>query len=131
MNNAITAEPSFDNMAAINDFVRGKIDDFAVGKASEAKICVAVDEILSNIIKFSGASFVTVECEKKDNIIYLKFTDDGTFFNPLAYDQVNINLPLEKRKIGGLGIFMVKNSMDYVHYEYVDKKNIFIIGMNT
>ncbi|MBR4375671.1 MAG: ATP-binding protein, partial [Spirochaetia bacterium] len=49
-------------------------------------------------------------------------------FNPLAKADPDVTLSAEERKIGGLGIFMVKKSMDSVEYEYRDGKNILTIS---
>ena len=53
--------------------------------------------------------------------------DSGKKFDPLAKEDPDISLPVEERQIGGLGIFMVKKSMDKVMYEYKDNKNILTI----
>ena len=55
------------------------------------------------------------------------FEDSGKKFDPLAKEDPDISLPVEERQIGGLGIFMVKKSMDKVTYEYKDGKNILTI----
>ncbi|MBR4437044.1 MAG: ATP-binding protein, partial [Spirochaetales bacterium] len=54
--------------------------------------------------------------------------DDGEAFDPLAKSDPDIDLSAEERQIGGLGIFMVKKSMDSVEYEYRDGKNILTIS---
>ncbi len=129
MSNAITVKPTFENIAETRDFVQGKFEDLNVQKSLQIKLFIALDEILSNIVKFSGATFAAVECDIKENIVYLKFTDDGICFNPLESAEVDTAAPLEEREIGGLGIFMVKNSMDYMDYEYADNKNVLTLGL--
>lgn len=131
MCNIITVKPLLDNMTDIRAFFMDRFDDFSVNSSERSKLYIAIDEIVSNIIKFSGASFITMECNKKNDIVYLKFIDDGKFFNPLAFKNVDTSLPLNERKIGGLGIFIVKNSMDYTHYEYSDNNNILTIGLKV
>ena len=55
--------------------------------------------------------------------IRVTLSDSGIPFNPLKKDDPDVSLPAEKRRIGGLGIFMGKKSMDYMYYEYKDGKN--------
>ena len=57
----------------------------------------------------------------------IQFLDNGTPFNPLAKEDADITLSAEERKIGGLGILMVKKSMDAVDYTYEGGKNILTI----
>ena len=57
----------------------------------------------------------------------ITFIDSGMKYDPLAKPDPDITLSAEERQIGGLGIFMVKKSMDDVRYEYRDGKNIFTI----
>ena len=50
-------------------------------------------------------------------------SDSGTPFDPLQKEDPDVTLPAQERRIGGLGIFMVKKSMDHMYYEYKDGKN--------
>ena len=56
--------------------------------------------------------------------IKLVFKDRGIPYNPLAKEDPDITLSAEKRGIGGLGIFMVKNTMDHMEYKYSNGQNI-------
>ena len=86
-----------------------------------------MNEIYSNIRLYSGATKATVECSVDDSLIMLVFTDDGRPYNPLEQDDPDITLSAEEREIGGLGIFMVKKTMDEVTYEYSEGWNRLII----
>ncbi|MDD3340488.1 MAG: ATP-binding protein, partial [Lachnospiraceae bacterium] len=54
----------------------------------------------------------------------ITFIDRGIPYNPLARKDPDVTLSAEDRKIGGLGIYMVKKSMDAISYEYVNGQNI-------
>jgi anti-sigma regulatory factor (Ser/Thr protein kinase) len=54
----------------------------------------------------------------------ITFIDNGIPYDPLAKADPDVTLSAEERQIGGLGIFMVKKSMDDVKYEYLDGHNI-------
>lgn len=88
------------------------------------QVNVAVDEVLSNIIRYSGATSVTLGCSLVDGKAVLCFSDDGRFYDPTAKPDPDITLSAEERDIGGLGIFMVKKTMDSVTYEYKDGRNV-------
>ena len=62
--------------------------------------------------------------------VVITFIDGGTPYNPLEKEDPDITLSAEEREIGGLGIFMVKKSMDSIDYEYKDGQNILRITKN-
>jgi anti-sigma regulatory factor (Ser/Thr protein kinase) len=55
--------------------------------------------------------------------VSITLTDSGIPIDPLKKEDPDVTLTAEQRKIGGLGIFMVKKSMDAVEYEYIDGTN--------
>ncbi len=89
-----------------------------------AQVNVAVDEIFSNIARYSGATAATLGCSLTDGRITLRFSDNGRPYDPTGKPDPDTTLSAEERDIGGLGIFMVKKIMDEVTYEYVDGLNI-------
>ena len=91
------------------------------------KMNIAADDIYSNFRLDSGDTIATVECAVDDSLIMLVFTDDGRPYNPLEQDDPDITLSAEEREIGGLGIFMVKKTMDEVTYGYSEGWNRLII----
>ena len=71
-----------------------------------------------------GPATVRVEVEKDPPAVSITFIDHGIPYDPLAKEDPDITLSAEERSIGGLGIFMVKKSMDDIDYEYKDGQNI-------
>lgn len=100
------------------------------------KLQIAVEEIFVNIASYAyppkeGDVEISYYYDDKLNQIEMTFIDSGKPYNPLTEaKQPDITLSAEERPIGGLGLFIVKNTMDYVNYEYSDGKNIFTIRMN-
>ena len=91
------------------------------------QIDVAVEEIFVNIAHYAyalhpGDAVITVWMEGES--ISIEFRDKGAPFNPLAKADPDVTLSAEKRRIGGLGIYMVKKSMDKVLYQYDNGENI-------
>lgn len=92
--------------------------------AKDIRICaIAFDEIFSNVCHYSKAKEVTVECGVEKDKITVAIKDDGMAFNPLEMPAPDMAKPLESRKIGGLGIYIVKKLMDEVTYKRADEKN--------
>ena len=85
---------------------------------------IGTEHLLLGILKDSGATAVSVGCEAEKNRAVLRFADNGRPYDPTAKADPDITLSAEERDIGGLGIFMVKKTMDEVAYEYADGWNV-------
>lgn len=114
----ITVDPRADTMQTVVSFVEETLVQAEAPIKIAIKMSVAVDEVYSNIQLYSGATKATVECVVEDKRIMLTFTDNGSPYNPLDKEDPDTTLSAEEREIGGLGIFMVKKTMDDVMYEY-------------
>lgn len=94
------------------------------------KIAVALDEVLTNIASYAYTTNngqVTVQYEideENEKMIIINIIDEGKAFNPLTSKEPDTTLPLEQREIGGLGLFIVKKTMDDVEYIRKNNKNI-------
>ena len=92
---------------------------------------LACEEVVMNIASYAypddEEGFIEVEIDKKDDRIVIIFKDGGVPFNPKDHEMPDSKLPLEQRRIGGLGIFLVISKMDDVRYAYVDNKNVLTI----
>ena len=95
-----------------------------------SQLMIAADEVFSNIAAYAypGTSgMVTISAEQNDSLLQLTFADTGRPFDPLRTAEPDVKLPLEQRKIGGLGIFVVKKLMDKVEYRRENDRNILIL----
>lgn len=122
--NSITVIADDKSMIPVSEFAKSLTEKLAVVPKVANKVSIAVDEIYSNIINYSGAELATISYEIKDGRLYITFTDDGIPYNPLESEEPDITLSAEERKIGGLGIFMVKKMTESMEYTYEDEKNI-------
>ena len=86
---------------------------------------IFLDEIGSNIVRYSGASGFVIDVELTDTPdgIRLVFFDDGTPYDPLSHVDPDTTLSADKRQIGGLGIFMVKKMATSVAYARANNRN--------
>ncbi|MGN0812272.1 MAG: SpoIIE family protein phosphatase [Candidatus Coproplasma sp.] len=87
------------------------------------KLYIAIDEIYSNIVYYSGATKAEMAISLSEGKVTLSFKDNGKPFNPLEVPEPDITLSSEEREIGGLGIFMVKKTCISCDYEYKDGRN--------
>ena len=89
-------------------------------------LSVVVEEIVLNIVDYSHSDYIDVEIIRDEESITLRFHDSGVPYNPLDREFPDFSTPMEDRKIGGLGIFMVIQYMDDVAYEHTAGENIFM-----
>ena len=128
----ITVDATLDNLEVVRNFVSEELESQGCSMKVMMQIEIAVEEIYVNIVHYAYNPEVgkaTIRCEVTDNPmqVIIQFLDSGMPFDPLAKADPDITLSAEERGIGGLGIFMVKQSMDEVNYEYVEGKNVLTI----
>ena len=128
----LTLPAARENIPAVIDFVNRELKSVGCPMKTEAQIDIAIDELYSNIANYgydgeNGRVLVRLETEIRPRAVTISFIDEGRPFNPLEREDPDVSLSARERKIGGLGIFMVKKSMDNVRYEYRDGKNILTI----
>ncbi len=116
--------PKEDGVDKVTEFVESYLEENEVSMKVVMQMNIAIDEIYSNIQRYSGASKAKVECEITERAIMLRFTDNGKAYDPTEQKEPDITLSAEEREIGGLGIFMVKKSMDKVEYARLDNENV-------
>ena len=116
--------PTLDKLPEAVAFFEDALSGADVPMKVIARVNVAVDEIFSNIARYSGATSVTLGCALADGRVTLRFSDNGRPYDPTGKPDPDTTLSAEERDIGGLGIFMVKKTMDDVSYEYTDGLNI-------
>ena len=96
---------------------------------AQMQIDIAIDELFGNIAHYAynpevGPATVRVDVLQEPLSVIVTFIDNGVAYDPLAKEEPDVSLSAEEREIGGLGIYMVKKSMDEISYEYKDGQNI-------
>ena len=99
------------------------------------QIDIAIDELFGNIAHYAynpeiGQATVRVEVIEDPLAVTITFIDNGVPYDPLAKEDPDTTLSIEDREIGGLGIYMVKKSMDDITYEYKNGQNFLKIKKN-
>ena len=117
------------------EFVNEQLLAFGCTKKALMQMDIAVEEIFVNIAHYAygnetGVATICIDTMDDPSCAEVTFSDCGIPYNPLMRPDPDITLPSDKRPIGGLGIYMVKKSMDDVQYEHKDGRNILKIQKN-
>ena len=116
-------------------FVDSHLEQLDCPLKAKMQIDVAVEELYVNIAHYAynpavGSATVRVEVLQDPLAVSITFIDHGIPYDPLKKPDPDVTLSAEERAIGGLGIYMVKKSMDGIDYEYKDGQNILRIQKN-
>ena len=128
----ITLTATLENIEAVTKFVDEQLEELDCPMKAQMQIDIAIDELFSNIARYAYAPNVgeaTVRVESSDDplTVIITFIDKGVPYNPLEKEDPDTTLSADERQIGGLGIYMVKKSMDSMEYEYRNGQNILSI----
>ncbi|MBR1629653.1 MAG: ATP-binding protein [Lachnospiraceae bacterium] len=129
MDNALQIEAKVSNLDQVLDFVNGYLETLGCPAKTVRKLDLAVEEIFVNIASYAygeeaGLATLRIETIEDPLAVELVFLDRGNPYNPLEKEDPDLSLPAEERPIGGLGIFVVKNMVDDLAYEFKDGQNI-------
>lgn len=131
---AITVEASMEYLDKVTSFIEAFLEDYACPMKITMKILLCVEELYANVVNYAYGSKdgnCTIELAGKtyetENEVCICMRDQGVPFDPFAKEDPDITLSVDEREIGGLGIYMVKNIMDTVSYEYKQQENIVTI----
>ena len=111
----------------VREFVEAELEKHEASMKVINQISLSIEEVFVNIAHYAyeeETGKVTIKLSIKDDVCTLIFIDSGVAFNPLEKTDPDITLSADERKIGGLGIFMVKKLMDSVDYKYENNKNV-------
>jgi len=138
-----TTVAKMENLDAVQDFISDELEASDCTITLQTQISLIVEEVFVNIANYAYSQdsrstnslreqysaevgYVTIRIAVGDEV-FIEFEDNGKPFNPLEIDDPDITLDLNKRKLGGLGIYLVKNMTDAIKYKYKDNKNILSI----
>ncbi|MBQ9564367.1 MAG: SpoIIE family protein phosphatase [Synergistaceae bacterium] len=129
----LTVEARTANLPQVFAFLRRYLEEHGCPPRAQGQIKLAVEEIFVNIANYAytlpgtGAPDTgpaTIRLEIEDDTAIITFMDSGVPYDPLSAAEPDLSLPALERPIGGLGIHMVRNSMDSVEYEHRDGQNV-------
>jgi len=121
-------ENKIDQLSSLAEKIEDLADEWKLSQDLTMKINLVIEEALSNIILYAfndkDKHEIRISISIDKNNLEITIKDDGILFNPLAQKKPNINLPAEERPIGGLGIFLMSQIMDKMHYSRDKNQNI-------
>lgn len=125
----LRVEAKVNNLDQVLKFVEQQLEEHDCPMKVLMQMDVAVEEIFVNIAHYAysphvGMAQILMDVQPNPRQVQVTFIDSGMPFNPLARENPDVSLPASERQIGGLGIFMVKKSMDGMEYAYRDGKNV-------
>ncbi len=128
----LTVKAAIENIEKVTGFVNDELEALGCPMKAEVQIDVAIDELFGNIARYAydshtGSATVRLEVEQEPLAVIITFIDNGKPFNPLEKADPDVTLSAEERTVGGLGIFLVKKTMDMIEYEYREGHNVLMI----
>ena len=118
-------------LSSVLVFLEEELDKAQTNPKLMVTFAIAVEEVFVNVAHYAypdSKGTAKIGIDTSGDSIVVQISDSGIPFDPLAKPDPDVTLAAEDRKIGGLGIYMVKKSMDSVVYEYKDNQNILTIS---
>jgi serine/threonine-protein kinase RsbW len=116
-------------MGQIRAFVERFGGAHGVGGEDLARVLIAVEELVTNIVRYGyappaqpGSAAITLRLA--DDRFVVEIVDDGGEFDPFAAPEPDLDAPIEERRVGGLGLHLVKALMDRTRYRRVGAHNV-------
>ena len=126
----LTLVAKTENLDKVLDFVNGQLEEQGCSMRAQLELDIAIEELFVNIANYAyrpEEGSVTIQVGFHGDMVSVIFIDGGGPYNPWEREDPDISLSAEERQIGGLGVYMVKKSMNHVDYIHQDGKNILTI----
>ena len=130
--NEWTLEAKVENLPALTAYIEEELDRTDCSMKARMQLDVAVDELFSNISRYAyapdtGDVTVRFDYDESERTVSITFKDRGIPYDPTKKADPDVTLPAEDRTVGGLGIYLVKKTMDGITYRREDGCNILCI----
>jgi serine/threonine-protein kinase RsbW len=110
-------------LAGLNEQVAAFLGDHAISPAAEYTLYLVLEEVVTNAIRHGGAGRVEVVLALDDRSLDVMVTDDGPPFDPTTRPDPDLDLPLEARAVGGLGIHLIRRMCRAMAYRRNGDRN--------
>ncbi len=134
--NELEIDALINNLPEVQDFVNDKLEKAGFPAKTVMQVGLAVEEIFVNVASYAyspeiGKAKLKVEISDGPSSVTIIMSDSGIPYDPLAKEDPDVTLSAQERQVGGLGIFLTKQLMDDMSYEYKDGKNILTLKKNA
>lgn len=112
------------------EFVNALLEEKGCSMRAQLELDIAIEELFVNIASYAyrpKEGPVTIQVLFEEKMVSIVFIDEGKPYNPWEREDPDVTLSAEERQIGGLGVYLVKTTMNQVDYRYEDEKNILTI----
>jgi len=117
---------SYDSLEAIYEFTEKILTSQNVAQSIRFPVHFAMEELFTNMVKYNpgNTNDILLDIKTDDDAITVRLTDyDVDAFDVTSSRQINIDAPLEKRKVGGLGLHLIQKLVDTLKYEYSERQS--------
>ncbi|MDR0628583.1 MAG: ATP-binding protein [Treponema sp.] len=129
-NHELIVSATVDELEGLVEWVDEILEKEACMMKAHSQIAIVLEEIFINIARYAYSGLVgnvRIRLGFEGPQMIMQFEDSGKAFNPLEYLALDTKAGIEQRRIGGMGIHIVRKMMDKVSYTRVDDKNVFTI----
>jgi anti-sigma regulatory factor (Ser/Thr protein kinase) len=127
----LSIENKIENLNKLAEFVENFGEENKLSPKNIFELNLILDELITNIISYAykddANHIIELEINLENDELKIQLIDDGKEFNPLEKEDVKLDEDLDERKIGGLGIHIVKEKTDEINYKRENNKNILIL----
>ena len=125
----MTVQATLENIPAVTAFVDTELEALNCPLKAQMQIDIAIDELFGNIAHYAypsgtGEATMRFDFDETARTASITLIDSGIPFNPLQKDDPDVTIPADERAVGGLGIFMVKKTMDHLVYRRENGRNM-------
>lgn len=135
MKKHLTLKNDLNEIIKIRSFIDSLFNNGLIDEGNNIKLNLVVEEMFTNIVNYgfkdSLSHDIDVIIDFDNGYFTATLIDDGIDFDPLKHQVQDLDAPIEERRIGGLGIHLMKNIMDEYFYKRENDKNILIIKKFT
>jgi len=121
----LKVDSKLESLSIISDFITKVMERVGSEARSIFEVQMAVDEACTNIIQYAypeQKGVIALICELVDDEFVVTIRDKGEPFDPCSVPPPDLEADLDKRKVGGLGIYFIRKMMDEVSYDFDAEK---------
>lgn len=125
---SLTLPNDVETIPQLNEFIDAIAESIGLDMSLTMSLNLAIEEAVVNVMEYAYPQGVkgdvTIDVAASDQWLQFIISDSGTPFDPTEKKDADTTLSVDERPIGGLGIFLVRQLMDTIQYDYVDGKNV-------
>jgi serine/threonine-protein kinase RsbW len=120
----ITLDSDLRNLSKVREFIAAAASEAGASLSEITKIEISCDEWSANIIEHAlegeEKGTFTVECSAAEDRFIVMYEHEGARFNPIEQEIIDVDDHFSESKERGLGIYIMREMMDEIHYEYIE-----------